>query len=382
MSTTAAIVGTGFMAWVHAEALNRIGVPIVGVLGSNHSKSLAAAAQLRADKGYESFDDLLNDADVNCVHIVTPNRHHFQMCQRALEAGKHVMCEKPLAMNTAESAALVCLAEAHPRLATAVNYNVRFYPLCIEARQRVASGDIGRVFHISGSYLQDWLLFQTDYNWRVLAEEGGDLRAIADIGTHWLDLVQFVTGQHITSVCADLATVFETRNRPVGEIATFQKADDAKRESVPITTDDCGNVLLRFDNGTIGSLVVSQVTAGRKNCLRFEISGSECSLAWNSETANQLRVGKRDASNEVLIRDPALMSAAAGAASDYPGGHNEGYADTFKQCFKALYAAIDSGDLSNPVYPTFLDGHREVSLCEAILQSHRQRKWIDVRAND
>jgi predicted dehydrogenase len=141
-------------------------------------------------------------------------------------------------------------------------------------------------------------------------------------------------------------------------------------------------VLLRFDNGTIGSLVVSQVTAGRKNCLRFEISGSECSLAWNSETANQLRVGKRDASNEVLIRDPALMSAAAGAASDYPGGHNEGYADTFKQCFKALYAAIDSGDLSNPVYPTFLDGHREVSLCEAILQSHRQRKWIDVRAND
>ena len=369
------------MAWVHAEALDRIGIPIAGVLGSTHSKSQTAAGQLRADKAYETFEELLNDADVNCVHIVTPNRHHFEMCQQALEAGKHVMCEKPLAMNTTESAALVRLAAAHPKLGTAVNHNVRFYPLCIEAKQRVASGDVGRVFHVSGSYLQDWLLYQADYNWRVLAEEGGDLRAIADIGTHWLDLVQFVTGQHITSVCADLATVFETRNRPVGEIATFQKADDAKRESVPITTDDCGNVLLRFDNGTIGSLVVSQVTAGRKNCLRFEISGSECSLAWNSEEANQLHVGKRDAANEILIRDPALMSSAAGAASDYPGGHNEGYADTFKQCFKAFYSAIKSGDLSNPTYPTFQDGHREIALCEAILQSHRERKWVDVSAN-
>ena len=152
------------MAWVHAEALDRIGIPIAGVLGSTHSKSQAAAGQLRADKAYETFDELLYDADVNCVHIVTPNRHHFEMCQQALEAGKHVMCEKPLAMNTTESAALVRLAAAHPKLGTAVNHNVRFYPLCIEAKQRVASGDVGRVFHVSGSYLQDWLLYQADYN--------------------------------------------------------------------------------------------------------------------------------------------------------------------------------------------------------------------------
>ncbi|MFK7817198.1 MAG: Gfo/Idh/MocA family protein [Planctomycetaceae bacterium] len=378
MSVSAAIVGTGFMAWVHAEALNRVGVPIAGVLGSSVEKSVAAARQLRAGRAYRDFDELLGDDDVSVLHVVTPNRHHFEMCQRAIAAGKHVLCEKPLAMTSEESAALVKLAEENPQLALGVNYNVRFYPLCIEAKQRVLDGHVGRVLHVNGSYLQDWLLHKTDYNWRVLAEEGGALRAVADIGTHWFDLVQFITGQSITAVCADLMTVHETRDRPVGEVATFQRADGVQREPVAITTEDYGSILIRFANGSRGSLTVSQVSAGRKNCLRFELSGSNQSLAWDSERANELLIGHRDQANEALIRDPALLQPGTLASTDYPGGHNEGYPDSFKQCFKAFYSAIDSGDFSEPTYPTFADGHREIVLCEAILQSHREQRWVQI----
>lgn len=382
MTTGAAIVGSGFMGWVHTEALRRAGVPIVGVLGSSPQKSQAAAQQLGLNRSWGSYDELLADGDVGCVHIVTPNRFHFDMCRRALAAGRHVLCEKPLAMNAAESAELVRLAAEHPDLRTGVNYNVRFYPLCHEARSRVRSGEAGDIFHVSGSYLQDWLLYQTDYNWRVLAEEGGDLRAVADIGTHWLDLVQFITGLGITSVCADLRTVHPRRQRPVGEVATFQQDDTAEREEIEVTTEDFGAVLLEFESGARGSVVVSQVTAGRKNCLQFEIAGSRLSLAWNSEQANELRVGHRDRANEFLIRDPSLLSAEAQRTADYPGGHNEGYADSFKQCFRAFYRDIEQGAAANPAYPTFADGHREIVLCEAIRQSHLERKWVDVPTQD
>ena len=226
------------------------------------------------------------------------------MAAQALAAGKHVMCEKPLAMTSAESAELVKLAENNPELAAGVNYNIRFYPLCIEARERIGKGEIGDVFHVSGSYLQDWLLYQNDYNWRVLAEEGGALRAVADIGTHWLDLVQSLTGLEIESVCADLSTVHATRHRPLGEVQTFQSATEAATESIPISTEDYGSILLKFTNGVRGSLTVSQVSAGRKNCLRFDIAGSKSSLGWNSETPNQLWMGHRDHPNQMLLKDP------------------------------------------------------------------------------
>ena len=378
MATQTAIVGTGFMSWVHAEALNRIGIPIAGVLGSSSEKSAAAKTQLRATKAYGDFDELLADDAASVIHIVTPNRTHFDMCRRAIAAGKHVLCEKPLAMTSVESGELVKLADENPRLGLGVNYNIRFYPLCIEARQRVAGGNVGRVLHVNGSYLQDWLLHKTDYNWRVLAEEGGELRAVADIGTHWLDLIQFITGQKITAVCADLLTVHETRDRPLGEVVTFQKAEDVQRESVPITTDDYGSILIRFQDGSRGSLTVSQVSAGRKNCLRFELCGSGESLSWNSEEPNELWIGHRDRPNEVLVRDPALIGSEAATATDYPGGHNEGYSDSFKQCFKAFYSAVESGDFASPAYPTFADGHREIVLCEAVLESHRERRWVEV----
>ncbi len=376
-----AIVGTGFMGWVHAEALRRVGVTITGVLGSSLAKSQAAADTLSLPRGYSSYEEVLDDRAVHSVHLGVPNRFHFEMARDALLAGKHVMCEKPLAMTSTESAQLVEFAKQHPQQAAAVNYNIRYYPLCLEARERVRSGAVGDVFHINGSYAQDWLLKPTDYNWRVLADEGGRLRAVSDIGTHWLDLIHAITGLEVEAVCADLKTVYPVRQRPLGEVVTFKSKEEshAETEPVEITTDDYGCILLRFARGGRGSLWVSQVTAGRKNCLRFEIAGADASLEWDSESPNELRVGHRDKPNEVLIRDPALLSAQARRAADYPGGHNEGYADSFKQCFREFYQYIAAGDFdAPPTFPTFSDGHREIVLCDAILQSHREQRWVSI----
>lgn len=369
------------MGWVHVEALRRVGVDVVGICGTSHEKSAQAAQQLGLATAYESYEQLLRDSNVHAVHIVTPNRLHFPMTKQAIEAGKHVMCEKPLAMTSSESAQLLTLSERHPKQVTGVNYNLRFYPLCVESRERIRRTSVGELFHVTGSYVQDWLLYSTDYNWRVLATEGGPLRAVSDIGTHWLDLIQFITGRNIEAVCADLKTMHPVRYRPTHDVKTFDNttADTESREAVDISTDDYGAILLRFQGGTSGVVHVSQVTAGRKNCLCYEIAGSRQSLAWNSEAPNVLSIGHRDAPNETLIRDPSLLTEQAAAVTSYPGGHNEGYDDSFKHSFQAFYDHIRSGDLSSPVsFATFRDGHRELVLCESILASNRERSWIDV----
>jgi predicted dehydrogenase len=376
-----AVVGTGFIAPVHVEALRRLGRSVVGILGSSAEKSQHMADALGIPRAYASYEQLLADPQVQAVHLTSPNRHHYQQCRLALAAGKHVLCEKPLAMNVAESAELVQLARQRP-LAAAVCYNVRFYPLCLEVREWIASGKLGEIYHITGSYMQDWLLHDTDFNWRVLAEEGGSLRAIADIGTHWLDLIQSITGLVVSEVCADLKTVWPVRRRPRGSIETFQSASLAADDlvDVDITTEDYGSVLLRFDQGARGCFSVSQVMAGRKNRLSFEIAGSANSVAWDSEQPNTLWIGERDRPNELLVRDPGLLHPSVRPYTNYPGGHNEGFPDTFKQLFRAVYSYIDRGDFSAPrPFPTFEDGHREIALCQAILQSQRERAWMSVQ---
>ncbi len=379
-SLSAAVVGTGFIGPVHVEGLRRAGVTVAGIVGSSPDKSKAAAERLGLPRGYESFDELLRDDSISAVHLTTPNRFHFKQAAAALRAGKHVLCEKPLAMTSAESTELVRLAR-ESGCAAGVAYNIRFYPLCHEAATRVRGDSIGDVLHVVGSYVQDWLLFKTDFNWRVLAEDGGELRAVADIGTHWLDLVQFITGQQIVEVCADLRTIHAKRQQPSGGAEAFSGPGSPRVESepVPIDTDDCGSVMLRFANGANGSLWVSQTTAGRKNCLRFEIAGAKQSLAWNSESPNELWIGHRDRANETLIRDPSLLHESARGITSYPGGHNEGFPDTFKQLFRSFYGYIAAGDFSAPSpFPTFADGHREILLCEAALRSHRERRWVSI----
>lgn len=382
MKIRTAVVGAGFIGPVHVEALGRAGVEVTGILGVSRDESESAAKSLGLLKAYASLDEILADKDVQAVHIATPNRLHYPMAKAALNAGKHVLCEKPLAMNSAESAELVELAK-RTGLAAGVNYNIRYYPLCLEAADMMKRGDLGRVYSVCGSYVQDWLFHPTDYNWRVLAEEGGELRAIADIGTHWLDLIHAITGLEAEAVCADLSTVHPVRQRPLGEVETFkgkQEKAAVKTESIDIATEDYGCVLIRFVGGARGCLWVSQVTAGRKNCLRYEIAGSRQALSWCSEHPNELWIGHRDKPNESLIRDPALLGDRARRFANYPGGHNEGFPDTFKQCFRAFYDYIKVGDFSAPAtFPTFADGHREIVLCEAILQSHRQGQWVSVK---
>jgi predicted dehydrogenase len=380
MEINVAVIGAGFIGPVHVEAIRRAGRNVVGILGVDEKESMKAAKPLGL-RPYLSLDEVLGDKSVQAVHIAVPNRLHYGMAKAALAAGKHVLCEKPLAMNSKESAELVKLAKK-TGLAAGVNYNVRYYPLCLEAADMVRRGDVGDIYSVCGSYVQDWLYYPTDYNWRVLAEEGGELRAIADVGTHWLDLIHAVTGLEAEAVCADLKTVHPIRHRPKGEVQTYKGKEEPKAvatEPIEITTEDYGCVMVHFRGGARGSLWCSQVTAGRKNCLRYELAGSKCALAWCSESPNEMWIGRRDKANEALMRDPSLVSDAVRPYIAYPGGHNEGFPDTFKQCFRSFYNYIAAGDFSAPpTYPTFADGHREIVLCEAILKSHRQGQWVSV----
>ncbi len=363
---SAAIVGSGFMGSTHLEALRRLGIGVSGIVCSTADKAAAEAARLGLEKAYRDYDEMLADPGVDTVHICVPNNLHFDMVKKALEAGKHVMCEKPLALDSKETNALVAAANAS-KVAAAVCYNLRYYPMNFEARNLVAGGAVGRLFHINGCYIQDWLQYDTDFNWRVDSRKGGALRVVADIGTHWMDMVQLVSGRKIAHVFADLATVHPTRRDP------------ATGADVDVDTEDCANILFRMDDGLMGSFFVSQVASGRKNTIRYEISGEKGSVAWNSETPDDLWVGHRETPNQTLVKDPQLLSPTAARHASYPGGHAEGYPDTFKHCFRDFYDYIAAGDMTAlPSFPTFSDGHKELQLCEAILRSHQSRTWVDV----
>jgi len=380
----AAVVGTGFIGPVHIEGLIRAGVQVQGVLGTSLEKSQRTADLFGIKRAYRDLDELVNDEDVDVVHLTSPNRFHFEQTIQCLDAGKHVLCEKPLAMNSTESGELV-RRSILAKVLTGVNYNVRFYPICIEAAERVKRGELGDVFHVSGSYVQDWLHKPTDFNWRVLSDDGGPLRALADIGTHWLDLIQSISHLEIQSVCADLQTVYPVRQRPTGGVETFSSKvnrEEQRLVDVSVDTEDYGGVMLRFENGARGVMHVSQVTAGHKNCIRWEMAGSKQSMAWNSQHPDELWVGNRDSANQTLLRDPGLLSEKSRSHAQYPGGHNEGFPDTFKQLFRSFYSAIEAteteGNTSFADYPTFADGHREIVLCEAILKSAHEQRWIEL----
>jgi len=377
-----AITGTGFMGTVHTEALKRLrGVEVIGIQGSSPEKSKATAEHLELPKAYPTYDGLVADPEVDAVHITTPNRLHFEQTVKAFEAGKHVLCEKPLAMTSEETAELVRLAK-DKNLAAGVNYNIRFYPINLEAKERVKAGELGNLHSVFGSYQQDWLLYDTDYNWRVLAEEQGELRAVADIGTHWIDLVQNITSLKVEEVFADLRVLHPTRKRPLGEVQTFTGKTDDQNASEPIniTTDDYGTVLLRLEGGVRGALFVSQATPGRKNCLRYEIAGSGGALQWNSEEPNQIWRGYREKANEILFKDPSLNHPNTQHFTDSPGGHAEGFPDSHKMSFRAFYDSIANGTYADPTqhYATFADGHREVALCDAILESWQKEAWVKI----
>jgi predicted dehydrogenase len=374
----AAVVGTGFIGTVHVEALRRIGVQVRGVLGSTPERGAARAETLGVPRAYDSLGGLLADATVEVVHVTSPNDLHVSQAKTILAAGRHVVCEKPLAMTASGSAELVALAAASG-LVNATNFNIRYYPLNQHAREIVAAGTLGEVRLMTGHYFQDWLLHESDWNWRLQPDRGGALRAVGDIGSHWLDLMTYVTGRRIVAVMADLTTFIGTRHEPTGPVETFSSERSGDTVSRPIATEDTAAILLRFENGARGAVSISQISPGRKNSLQYEIDGADAAYAWDSEQPDQAWIGHRDRPNEVLIRNPALMSPAGGAASALPGGHVEGFFDTFCAHFRAVYADVVAGaPSSHPGYPTFADGHDEMLVGDAVARSAREGRWIDV----
>jgi predicted dehydrogenase len=374
----AAVIGTGFIGTVHVEQLRRIGVQVRGVLGSTPERGQARADALGVSRAYPSLEALLADDSVDVVHVASPNHLHVPQARAVLAAGRHVVCEKPLGLTAAESGELAAQAAASS-LVNAVNFNIRFYPLNQHAREIVAAGELGTVRFVTGHYFQDWLLLETDWNWRLEPDKGGPLRAVGDIGSHWLDLMSFVTGQRISAVMADMATFISVRQEPRGPIETFATERSADTQARSMGTEDVASILLRFEDGARGALSVSQISAGRKNSLQWEIDGSTGAAAWDSETPDHLWLGHRDRPNEILLRNPALMGPAARAAAALPAGHVEGFADTFGALFRAMYADVAGGrPAQRPAYATFADGYEEMLVGDAIAASARAGRWVEV----
>jgi len=374
----AGIIGVGFIGAAHAEQLRRLGnVEVVALADDVDPRGKADA--LRIPRAYSCYKELIDKEQLDCVHICTPNSSHFEIAMYAMERGVHVVCEKPMTTTLEDAEKLLAFAK-EKKLIHAMNFNCRFYPMAFQMREMIRSGELGDVYSIHGGYLQDWLFYDTDYNWRLEPELSGNSRAFADIGSHWLDLVEFITGLRVTEVLADFETFHKTRKKPKVAIDTYSgmalRPEDY--DEVPIHTEDYATVLFHFDNGAHACCNITQVFAGRKNQMIVAIAGSKCSLHWDSELSNEVWIGRRDGANGQLVKDPSILAAETTKVVSYPGGHVEGFPDTFKQNFKKIYADIEAGSANNPDYADFNAGVREMKLCEKILLSAKERRWVKV----
>ena len=375
-----AIFGTGFMGRVHLEAVRRLEfVEAAAIAGRNAEAAQRLGAGFSVPKITNNYREILRDPAIDAVHICTPNAQHFPMAKDALNAGKHVICEKPLATSVDDGEELVALA-AERGLRNCVCHNLRFYPMVQQMRAMRKAGDLGEILVVQGTYFQDWLLYDTDWNWRVDAKAGGPSRCMADIGSHWFDLAEHVTGLRVSSLCADLQTFHPTRKQPKQSVETFASKVLRPEDYIEtaVDTEDFGAVIFRMGDHARGSVTASQVSAGRKNRFSIEVYGTRASVAWNQERPDELWVGHRDTANDIFIKDPSLLKPEARSYADLPGGHSEGYDDTFKQIFRRFYASIGAG--GTPEYPQFVDGLRQLTILDAVLKSHSTRAWVDVPA--
>ena len=367
------------MGKVHAENVRRLGnVEIAAVVGSRMETAQKFAESMTIPFATANLKDVLDNKEIEAVHICTPNVEHYPMSLAAIEAGKAVLCEKPMTMNVSEARKLVDAAKAKNAV-NCVQHNLRYYPVVQQMRQMIAHGDLGDILIVQGTYSQDWLLYDTDWNWRLDAKSNGKLRVMGDIGSHWMDMIQQLTGLPITALCADLAIFHKNRKRPKGSVETFsaKKATQTEYETFPIDTEDFGAVLVHLGERTRGTFTVSQMSAGRKNRFAFEIFGTKAGVAWNQEEPDTLWIGHRNEPNQIIIKDASLFYPEAASFADLPGGHSEGYDDCHKQIFKRFYAKV--ADRSAPVdYPTFEDGLQGMILLEKVLESANKRAWVDV----
>ena len=376
-----ALFGTGFVGRVHLEGLRRLGwVQLYAIAEPELDKARRLAAEFGAERVEADYRRILEDPAVDAVHICTPNALHFEMAKAALNAGKHVISEKPLTVSVEKARELVELAR-RTKLRNCTFHNLRFYPIVQHMRRMREAGELGDILIVQGTYSQDWLLYDTDWNWRLESKDNGRSRCLADIGSHWCDMAEHVTGQRITEVCADVQTFHKIRKRPKGPIETFAgktlKPEDYVE--VPMDTEDFGAVIFRMGERTRGSFTVSQVSIGRKNCFSMEVYGTKAGVAWNQERPDELWIGQRNSPNQIIIKDPSLLHPQARPYADLPGGHSEGYDDTFKQVFRRFYNSIL--DPEAPVeYPQFVDGLRQLQILDAEFTSNDRRGWAEVPA--
>ncbi|MFV0263592.1 MAG: Gfo/Idh/MocA family protein [Kluyvera sp.] len=376
------IVGSGFIGPAHIEALRRLGfVEVVALCDASLEQAQAKAQQLNIPHAYADVDALLAHPGLQVVHNCTPNFLHASVNRQILRAGKHVFSEKPLCMTPEEARELEQMAR-EAGVVHGVSFVYRQFAMVQQAASMMRAGQAGRLFSTYGGYHQDWMLLENDFNWRVDAEQGGVSRAVADIGSHWCDTVQFVTGRRIVEVMADLAIVWPTRKASLTARSSFSGPQDgAQYRDVPVTTEDAGSVLFRFDDGSKGCFSVSQVSAGRKNRLHFDINASACSLAWDQETPQQLWIGHRDRPNQLLSDDPGLLNRDVAGQAHFPGGHNEGWPDAFKNMMGNFYQAVQSGEMpaaGERRFASFIDGANVMYIIDAIVKSHQQRCWVSV----
>ncbi len=382
----AGVIGTGFIAPVHIEALKRLGVQVTAICGSTNG-ARKTAAQWGIPEVYGDYDykALLRSPNVDVVHITSPNKAHVEQSLAALAAGKHVVCEKPLGITTTSTAQVMKALRKANAPVFAVNYVCRFFPAVLQMRAMVHRGDLGKIIHVHGRFFQDWLLKEDDYNWRMSAKEGGKLRAIGDIGTHWMDAASFILGARAESIFAHIETFHKTRVRPKGEVNTFTGSARGATQRYRVDTEDFGSVLMRFGksghgfvDGVHANTLISQVAAGLKCSLAIGVFGTKASVQWDFQNPEVIMVGRRDEPNQILQRGTAGFDKDVAGFTDYPGGHPEGFSDCHKMQYRAIYQHIASGRKTPALFASAEDGHYEVKLCEAILKSSGKKTWVKI----
>jgi predicted dehydrogenase len=375
----AAVIGTGFMGKVHTEGIRRqSNVELAAVAGETEDLARKFGEQMGIERVTADYRELLADPSIDAVHVCTPNATHFPMSKAAIEAGKAVLCEKPLAISSKEAGELAQLAK-EKKVPNALNHNLRYYPVVQQIRQMIKRGDLGEILIVQGTYSQDWLLYDTDYNWRIDAKDNGPLRVMGDIGSHWMDMMMHLTGLPITSICADFSIFHKTRKRPKVAIETFagKTLRPEDYEEVPIQTEDFAAVLLRMGDRARGAYTVSQMSAGCKNRFSFEIFGTNSGVGWNQERPDELWIGQRNANNQIIVKDGSLLYPEAASFADLPGGHSEGYDDAHKQLYRRFYAHVANPNA--PIdYPTFEDGYRMMQILEKAHESAQKMAWVQI----
>ena len=376
------IIGMGYIGGSHIEAIRRIGfAELVAVADVNYALAQKKADEYGIPKCYATMEELIGDPEIQVIHNCTPNHLHLEINEKIIRAGKHVFSEKPLAKTAQESAHMLSLLAQYPDTVAGVNFCYRMNPLIQDAKNRIATGEIGRPYLVHGSYLQDWLLFETDYNWRIEPEYTGVSRCVGDIGSHWMDLAQTMIGSRITQVCADTVIALPKRKKPTTQVETFAVNTNVEYEEKEITTEDYAAVLLKFENGTSGVFRCSEISAGRKCFIDIEVDGAQASFQWQHEQSDRMWKGNRNSNNEEVMRNPNLMTKDARQYSYLAAGHPEGWNDAFKNNLTAFYTFIRDGKklhTDQADFATFEDGHYIMKLTEAIIQSGKEKRWITV----